>query len=108
MTAPAVNLAATSFASDGLFRSALESSPDCVKILDLDGYIQFINRNGVILLGVPDPAALLGRSWIELWGEPERAVAAQALDAAARCEVSRFTAPTRTCSGELRHFDVVL
>ncbi|HEY0648251.1 PAS domain-containing protein [Phenylobacterium sp.] len=108
MTALAVNLAATSFASDGLLRSALENSPDCVKILDLDGRLQFINRNGVILLGGGDAGALLGRSWLGLWDDPERAVAAQALDAAARCEVQRFTAPTRTCSGELRHFDVVL
>jgi len=108
MTAPAVNLAATSFASDGLFRSALESSPDCVKIVDLDGDIQFINRNGVILLGAGDAAALLGRSWLGLWDDPERAVAAQALDAAAKSELQRFTAPTRTCSGELRHFDVIL
>jgi len=108
MTAPAVNLTATSFASDGLFRSALESSPDCVEILDLDGCLQFINRNGVILLGARDPAPLLGRSWLGLWAAPERAVVAQALDAAARGEFQRFTAPARTFSGELHHFDVVL
>jgi len=108
MTAPAANLAATSFASDGLFRSALESSPDCVEILDLDGCLQFINRNGVILLAARDPATLLGRSWLGLWAEPERAVVAQALDAAAKGELQRFTAPVRTFSGELRHFDVVL
>ena len=108
MTVLAVDLPATSFANDGLLRSALENSPDCVKILDLDGRLQFINRTGVILLGAGDAAALLGRSWLGLWDDPERAVAAQALDAAARCELQRFTAPTRTCSGELRHFDVVL
>jgi len=107
MTAPAANLAPTSFVSDGLFRSALESSPDCVKILDLDGRLQFINRNGADLLRVRDPAALLGRSWIGLWAEPERAVVSRALDAARR-ELQRFTAPARTCTGELRHFDVVL
>jgi PAS domain S-box-containing protein len=108
MTAPAVNLAPSSFASDGLFRSALESSPDCVEILDLGGRLQFINHNGITLLEARDPAALLGRSWLELWGEAERGVVAQALEAAAKGELQRFTAPVRTVSGELRHFDVVL
>lgn len=108
MTAQAANLAATPFASDGLFRGALESSPDCMKILDLDGCVQFINRNGVVLLGARDPAAMLGRPWLELWEEPERTVAAQALDAAAGRQVQRFTAPTRTFAGEIRYFDVVL
>ena len=108
MSAPAVNLASSPFASDGLFRSALEASPDCVKVLDLAGTIQFVNRNGVAIMGARSPAELLGRSWPGLWDEPQATTATDALNAAVRSEVQRFQAPGRVFSGEVRHFDNVL
>ena len=108
MSAPAVNLASSPLASDGLFRSALEACPDCVKILDLTGVVQFVNRNGVAIMGARNTAELLGRCWPALWDEPQRARATAALNAAAQGEVQRFAASGRVFTGDVRHFDNVL
>lgn len=108
MSAPTTNLASSPLASDGLFRSALEASPDCVKILDLRGVVQFVNRNGVAIMGAYDAAELLGRSWPALWDEPQRAVATAAVKGAAQGAVERFAAPGRVFTGDVRHFDSVL
>lgn len=102
------HLASSSLASAGLFRTALEASPDCVKVLDHDGIIQFINRNGVQIMGARSSAELLGRCWPDLWDPPQRPIARQALRAAARGEVERFQAAGHVFTGELRHFDNVL
>ena len=108
MSAPAANLASSPLASDGLLRSALEASPDCVKILDLAGTIQFVNRNGVQIMGAHTSAELLGRCWPDLWDTPQRPTARSAVNAAAQGDVQRFQAPGHVFTGELRHFDNVL
>lgn len=108
MTAPRLKLGSTHFASDGIFRSAFESSPDCVKILDLEGVVQFINRNGAALLGAEDIVVLLGAPWVSLWEPLERPMVAAALAAAAAGEQQRFTGAARIFTGELRYFDNVL
>lgn len=108
MTAARLRFESTPFASDGIFRSAFESSPDCVKILDLDGVVQFINGNGAALLGAQDVSALLGVQWLLLWDLAERPRVAAALAAAQAGETQRFMGAAHITTGELRHFDNVL
>ncbi|PZQ63539.1 MAG: hypothetical protein DI570_08690 [Phenylobacterium zucineum] len=108
MNAPRSHFASGRFASDSLFRSALESSPDCVKILDLSGQIQFVNRNGVVLMEAGDASALLGREWLHLWGDAEQPAVAVALRRAARGETQRITGPALTFKGAVRYFDNVI
>ncbi|OHB27482.1 MAG: hypothetical protein A2790_22050 [Phenylobacterium sp. RIFCSPHIGHO2_01_FULL_69_31] len=108
MNALRSNFGSSRFASDGFFRTALESSPDCVKILDLDGRIQFVNRNGVAIMEADDSAGLLGREWLKLWDEPERPMVATALRGGAAGETQRITGPAHTFRGQLRYFDNVI
>jgi PAS domain S-box-containing protein len=108
MTALAGSSEFTPFASDGFFRNALESSPDCVEILDLSGKVQFVNRSGVALLGIADEAALLGASWLKLWAEADQPTAQAALDVAARGEPQRFMGRVETAGGAVRHMDNIV
>ena len=108
MTAPRLKFKSTRFASDGIFRSAFESSPDCVKILDLEGVVQFINRNGAALLGAEDISALLGVQWVSLWDPVERPRVTAALAAAVAGEKQRFMGPARIFTGDFRYFDNVV
>jgi PAS domain S-box-containing protein len=108
MNAPRGQFGSSRFAGDGFFRSALESSPDCVKILDLAGHIQFVNRNGVVLMEAPDAASLLGVEWLTLWGEAERPIVAAALARGVAGETERMMGPAVTFKGELRYFDNVI
>ena len=93
---------------DDIFRSALEASPDCVKILSLTGEIQFVNRNGVAILQAQDAAALLGLNWLTLWVEDQQPMAAAALAHCAAGETQRVMGSARTFAGDLRHFDNVI
>ncbi len=108
LTAHRSHFATGRFASDSLFRSALESSPDCVKILDLSGHIQFINRNGVILMEAGDASNMLGREWLQLWGDTEQPAIAVALCKAAKGETQRIMGPAPTFTGAVRFFDNVI
>jgi two-component sensor histidine kinase len=108
MTAHAGEFEAIPFAGDAFFRRALECSPDCVMILDLDGCVRFVNHSGVAVLSARDESVLLGQAWLGLWDGPDRAAAEGALEAARRGEVRRFTGPVRTFTREPRHFDSIV
>jgi len=108
MNALGTHFGSNRFASDGFFRGALESSPDCVKILDLDGRIQFVNRNGVAIMEAQDAADLLGLEWINLWCEGERPIVAPVLARSVAGETQRVTGSARTFSGQIRYFDNVI
>ena len=52
--------------SERFSRSILETSPDCIKVLDLEGRVVFINGPGLRLQGVDRPEAIVGRVWTRL------------------------------------------
>lgn len=67
-------------ASETFTRSVVESSADCIKVLDLDGRLQFMNGLGLCAMEVDDFDEVRGHSWFGFWpvgtrGEIERAVA---------------------------------
>ena len=68
------------------FRSVVLSSPDYIRILDLDGRIEFVNPAGLKAL-TPMGLGVIGLYWPEVWsGEAERRQATDALEAARRGE----------------------
>ncbi len=89
-------------------RTVLESNPDCVKVLDADGRLDFMNQNGQYLMEIDDFAALRGRSWLQLWPEAERPKAREAVEQALRAEVARFIAPRPSLTGSPRWWEVIV
>jgi PAS domain S-box-containing protein len=74
------------------FRSVVLSSPDYIRIIGLDGRIEFVNPH-IEKLVAGSPVDVIGRYWPDLWpGEAERCAAAEALDAARRGETRAFRA----------------
>jgi PAS domain S-box-containing protein len=109
MTAFGGDFQSTRFGSDTFFRSALESSPDCVQILDLSGTVQFVNRNGVALLGHRAAVDIMGRTWVTFWPEDAQEEALNVLRTAAVAPgPQRFVSPLVTPVGEARHVDSVI
>jgi PAS domain S-box-containing protein len=86
----------------------LESSGDCLKILDLDGRLLYINRAGLDKLGVGDPGQLLHRPWVDLWNERDRELVNEAIARARSGEIGKFQRPCRTPAGITKWWDVVL
>ena len=86
----------------------LATCVDCVKLIDIDGCIRFVNDPGLALLEADSFAALLGKPWVEFWPEEARPVVRNALSEARRGRIARFTAACPTMKGVLRWWEVVV
>ncbi len=96
-------------ASEAFARSVVESSPDCVKILDLDGRVQWMNDNGQRLMEVCDFRTMQGCAWATFWEAGGVQVDAEAALAAARSgRVGRFEGMCPTQAGNPRFWDVAV
>lgn len=95
-------------ASEEFNRRILESSHDCIKVLDLDGRILAMSPVGLRVLGVGDVAQVRGRSWLDFWNEDHRPGAEAALRAAASGKVGRFVGLCPARDGAPMWWDVVL
>ncbi len=88
--------------------SLVEGSSDCIKVLDPEGRILFMNGPGIALMEIDDFQALRGAVWTELWPAETRHLAEEALQLAARGVDSHFQAPCPTTKGTLRWWDVAV
>ena len=50
----------------------IESSRDCIKVLDLKGHLLSINAHGMTALEICDFGPLLGSPWVEFWDGKDR------------------------------------
>src|SRR3954463_5304921 len=101
-----------SAAGDGLvgnadvLRAVLAGCGDCIKILDLDGRLQFMSEGGKRVMEVDDFGTLKGRAWPDLWAGAGNAEARLALEKARGGLVARFQGVANTAKGNPRHWDV--
>ncbi|MEI9948866.1 MAG: sigma 54-interacting transcriptional regulator [Pseudomonadota bacterium] len=76
---------------DESFRTRLvEGSPDCIKVLDLDGRLLTMNASGMAVLEICDLEPLVGSSWIDFWHGDDREAARAAIEAARSGAIGRF------------------
>ena len=100
--------AAQVFEHDDLLRGVLSGCGDCIKILDLDGRLQFMSEGGKRVMEVDDFSALKGCPWPDFWEGPGNADAKAAVAAAIRGETGRFKAAANTAKGTPRYWDVLV
>jgi PAS domain S-box-containing protein len=89
-----------------LLHNVLESNPDCLKLLDLDGRLTFMNRPGLKLMEIADLPAISGKPWISLWPENEQSKVERALAEASAGRVGRFQGFCPTAKGTPKWWDV--
>ena len=51
----------------------LAATPDCVKVISLDGRLLFLNENGQCAMEIDNFAVLVGIEWAALWPDAARA-----------------------------------
>lgn len=88
--------------------SLFEAIPDCVHLLDADGMIVAMNRNGMRALEVDNADAPLGRAWRSLWPLDTRDVVDAALECARAGGTGHLQASFPTATGKQKWWDVVL
>jgi PAS domain S-box-containing protein len=94
--------------AEALNRQFVESTGDCVKILDLDGRILYINQAGLRMLELPDASGLLNHPIASFFDGHVRRSAESAVAAAGRGEQGRFQYVMPTTSGQVKWWDAVV
>ena len=96
------------FRAEVAARLVLDHSPDCIKLVDPNGCLAWVNARACQLLEVSSPDVLIGRPWVALWPEQVRARVAQAMADARRGSTGRFTGPCPTFAGTPKWWDVIV
>ena len=94
--------------SEAFARTVLEASPDCLKVVGLDGTLEYLNRNGACLLELDDCGTAVGAKWETLWPDSQRPAIRKAVAAAGEGRAVRFTAAAPTARGTPKVWDVAV
>ncbi len=94
--------------SSNMMIALLEQSQDCVKLMQPDGTLGFMNRNGRCSLELDDFCTIAGTHWWEMWPpEAQPQVRQAVIDACAGID-SRFEAACPTAKGTPKWWDVTV
>ncbi len=91
-----------------MLRQILESSPDCVKIMDLDARLVWMNGPGKLAMQIDLSSSVAGAAWLEFWQGEHRASADAAVASALAGGTGRFSGFCATSLGEPRWWDVIV
>ncbi len=93
-------------AGGDFLRGVLSGCGDCIKILGLDGRLQFMSEGGKRVMEVEDFAALQGCPWPDFWAGEGNLQAARAVAEAREGRTARFRNEANTAKGNPRYWDV--
>ena len=91
-----------------LNRQIIASSPDCTKVLDMQGRVLQMTAQGCELMEVDDFETVRNSDWLAWWQAEGAPLAQAALKRAARGEMSRFVAFASTFKDTPRWWDVAV
>lgn len=94
--------------STQLMVGLLEQSQDCVKMMDSDGALVFMNRNGRCIMEFDDFRTVAGTPWWDLWPEESQPMVRTAVGDAIEGRDSRFVAMCPTGKGTPKWWDVTV
>ncbi len=87
---------------EGYFAAVAEASQDVMRILALDGTVEYMNARGLELLEIAAFDRNKGRLWSDLWPVESRPLLLEALEEARHGRVGRFSAFCPTAKGRPR------
>ncbi|MBE9012300.1 PAS domain-containing protein, partial [Pseudanabaenaceae cyanobacterium LEGE 13415] len=86
----------------------LESSPDCIKVLDLEGRLLYMNAGGLCRMEIDDFTPFCNTEWISFWQGADRQQAEQAFAIALQGQVSSFSGYCPTAKGTPKWWEVIV
>lgn len=92
--------------SEEFSRSIFENSPDCVKILELDGTLHSMNKNGLCIMEIENFEEFAGKQWVDFWEGDESEMAYQAVRSASEGKTIHFEGFCKTAKGTQKWWDV--
>jgi PAS domain S-box-containing protein len=94
--------------ADDINRRIVDSCVDCLKILNLDGQIDYVNSAGVQHMELKGAIEMLGRPWLDFWEPEYRESARAALESARSGSRGAFQGLSRTSTGRPKWWDVAV
>ncbi len=94
--------------SEEFNRRILENNKDCIKVLDLDGRLIYMNDGGKQLMEIDDFALVDRAIWVDFWGETDRVAANLAWEAAKMGRVGKFEGRCPTARGKPKWWQVTV
>ena len=85
-----------------------ESSVDCVKVLDVEGHLLKMNRNGQCMMEIADFEKVRGAFWVNFWPDETRSIVQAELGKARDGGTGHFSAFCPTARGTPKVWDVVI
>ena len=93
---------------DSFALSVLATSPDCIKLVELDGSLTFMNANGMVAMEIDSFGLVSGRRWSDLWPDESRETIERAVSEAREGRSSVFEAYCPTAKGASRWWTVTV
>jgi len=95
-------------ASEEFNRGILESAPDCIITLDLDGRLLSMNTPGARLMEIDDFSSFDGVDWLDFWQGADREAAIAAVETAKTGKTGRFQGFSPTAKETPKWWDVIV
>lgn len=94
--------------NEAFTRSILESSPDCIKVLDMEGRLLSMNEGGQRVMEIDNFSAYQLLPWTDFWKEESHALAMQAMNDARQGKNACFEGFCYTAKGKPKWWEVML
>ena len=94
--------------SETFNRAILESSPDCIKMLNADGRIEFMNSNGICLLEIDDFKSIKDMYWWDMWEPQHQQIIKDAVATAKMGEKVQLQLFSPTIKGTPKWWDIIV
>ena len=94
--------------SEAFSSSVIESSPDCIKILDSKGRLQFMNKRGMDLMEISDFDKLKNTYWWEFWDKENGEIVKDGISKALIGEKAQFQAWNTSSKGTLKCWEIIV
>nr|WP_111301041.1 PAS domain-containing protein [Paracoccus saliphilus] len=95
-------------AEAGFAMSVLDSSPDCIKLIEMDGRVSFMNSNGMCAMEIADFADIQDQPWPSLWPAESHRLLDNAMAGAREGRICSFEAFCPTARGTPRWWHVTV
>jgi PAS domain S-box-containing protein len=89
-------------------QTIIDSSNDCIKVLDLEGRLLSMCKGGQQLMEIEDISAYFNKPWIDNWQGDDRIAAIEAIAKAKEGEVGSFLGYCETGKGNSRWWEVLV
>ncbi|WP_434140639.1 PAS domain S-box protein [Pseudomonas luteola] len=86
----------------------LNSSQDCIVIMDLEGHTQFVSPGGIESMEITDLSSVLGKPWLRVWKGADLEAARNAIASARAGGTGRFQGYCPTHTGKPKWWDIAI